>query len=154
MAFIDHVYKLASRKPTMLQRFYDRIPWGANDECWVWPGIKTEDGYGRFGRWRAHCIVWELNSQQPVPKGMQVCHRCDNPSCCNPTHLFLGTHQDNIDDKMRKGRYVPPTGARPDKSAEVHALRAKGLTVEEVAKELGIGTKAVYRDLRNGRLRQ
>jgi hypothetical protein len=84
----------------------------AND-CWVWQRSKLKKGYGKitigskkFGNRKnalAHRISYEI-FVGPIPKGLQVCHDCDNPSCINPDHLFLGTNQDNVDDKQKKGR--------------------------------------------------
>jgi hypothetical protein len=75
-------------------------------DCWVWTGPKNNKGYGHFrmGRdTRAHRVSYVLNVG-PIPDGLFVLHRCDNPSCVRPDHLFLGTHQDNMDDRTRKGR--------------------------------------------------
>ena len=83
--------------------------------CWEWQKSKTVDGYGTIGfggkTVRAHRLVWEL-TVGPIPVGLQVLHSCDNPSCCRPTHLFLGTQVDNIKDMCRKGRNVPPPVVR------------------------------------------
>lgn len=78
--------------------------------CWEYTGGRTGSNYGVvcFGHTKqrgAHVISYELTFG-PVPKGMQVCHRCDNPPCCNPDHLFLGTPQDNKNDEIAKGRHV------------------------------------------------
>lgn len=75
--------------------------------CALWTGCLFRDGYGRIdiGCWprRAHRIAWTI-AHGPIPAGLWVLHRCDTPRCVNPAHLFLGTHQDNIDDMVRKGR--------------------------------------------------
>lgn len=77
-------------------------------ECWIFLGAKTKQGYGRqsvFGKaWLAHRYAYAI-SKGAIPGGMQVLHKCDNPSCVKPWHLFLGTQQDNMDDMVRKGRH-------------------------------------------------
>ena len=74
--------------------------------CWEWRGTKNSKGYGQFrfnGRvHRAHRLAYEIYVG-PLDQ-LHVCHHCDNPSCVNPEHLFLGTHQDNMDDMSRKFR--------------------------------------------------
>ncbi len=75
--------------------------------CWEWIGHKNPAGYGiafHEGKQKlAHRIVWMTEHGQ-IPAGMQVCHRCDNPSCVRPDHLFLGTNMDNARDMAAKGR--------------------------------------------------
>ena len=75
--------------------------------CIEWGLAKDRDGYGVFGRngkqIRAHRASWEIN-RGPIPRGMFVLHRCDNPSCINIEHLFLGDHKENMLDRDRKGR--------------------------------------------------
>ena len=77
------------------------------DECWIFNGAKTPKGYGLIAykgiEIYTHRITYELHIG-PIPEGMLVCHTCDVPSCCNPSHLFLGTSQDNVDNMMDKGR--------------------------------------------------
>lgn len=80
------------------------------DKCWPWVGGSLNEGYGciRLGSSHgrivlAHRAAWAI-ANGPIPDGLFVLHHCDNPPCCNPAHLFLGTHQDNMDDMVAKGR--------------------------------------------------
>lgn len=94
-------------KQTLRDRFAKYVAPGDADACWLWLGTKTEDGYGQMWNGRrsriAHRIAYELEFGE-IPPGLLVCHRCDNPPCCNPAHLFLGTVMDNALDMIAKGR--------------------------------------------------
>lgn len=71
--------------------------------CWIWTGCKVKAGYGTIGKSYMHRYSYELH-QGRIPDGMHVCHQCDMPDCVNPDHLFIGTHRDNHEDKISKGR--------------------------------------------------
>lgn len=97
-----------------IERFWTRVSKSDDfDSCWEWTGTKDKDGYGKLsigGRkvnggkiYTAHRLSWMLN-YGVIPNGLWVLHRCDNPCCCNPKHLFLGTVKDNVDDMRAKGR--------------------------------------------------
>jgi len=94
-------------RPTLGQRFWSKVIIQNPDECWNWKSTKNDQGYGHFTLgsfvWKAHRMCWKLTHGE-IPEGAQVLHRCDNPSCCNPSHLFLGTNAINVADKVLKGR--------------------------------------------------
>lgn len=73
------------------------------DGCWEWQGALTDRGYATYRGLRVNRLVWSYENG-PIPEGIFICHRCDNPRCCRPSHLWPGTHQDNMDDMATKGR--------------------------------------------------
>lgn len=90
-----------------MDKFWLQVDKGDADECWPFRG-EVWRGYGRYWtegrRVRAHRYAFQLTSGIEVPEGLKVLHECDNPICCNPSHLFLGTSRDNTQDMIRKGR--------------------------------------------------
>lgn len=91
--------------PLEAAKFWTRIAGGQDVECWEWQGRKNQKGYGRFGRDMAHRVAYEL-TKGPIPEGLIIRHRCDNPACCNPKHLLVGTHSDNSQDALERGRFA------------------------------------------------
>lgn len=118
--------------------------------CLLWPKHIDKGGYGRIAlrdkdkrtrHFKVHRLTWEVNNG-PVPPDMCVCHRCDNRSCCNPTHLFLGTHAENARDRAEKGR--GRHGERINKPMVTTLIRA-GFSSKEIAKEMKIDLRSVER---------
>lgn len=99
---------------TLRDRFNQKWIPEPNSGCWLWEGSINSDGYGHIGAGdparpafvaKAHRVSYELHCG-PIPAKTLVCHRCDNPSCVNPHHLFLGSHQDNMQDRAAKKRSI------------------------------------------------
>ena len=118
--------------------FEDRLKRTENG-CLEWQGARLPKGYGAFRtkgkRWYVHRYAWTV-AYGDIPAGEQVCHACDNPPCCEPTHLFLGTQHDNLADMSAKGRSLRGT------RSPSHKLRDEDvLTIRQF---LAAGTPAKY----------
>lgn len=98
-----------------LERLWAKVDRRSPEKCWEWKAGKCGNGYGTIwmgtrrqgGKVYAHRLTYELSHGQ-IPEGLFVLHRCDNPSCVNPSHLFVGTAGDNIRDAYSKGRRKGP----------------------------------------------
>lgn len=97
--------------PEVENRFLAKVKAGASlFDCWEWQASFRKDGYGQFKAVSgaspigAHVVAWELWHRRPAPEGLCILHSCDNPKCCNPMHLWAGTHKQNGEDKAKKGR--------------------------------------------------
>lgn len=98
-----------------IKRFIKFIKVNRETGCWEWTGSINKDGYGRF-KSKCYNLIWitlvssrvayELFNGKLIPNKMRACHSCDNPSCVNPNHLWLGTDKDNAEDRDNKGRQV------------------------------------------------
>ena len=126
------------------ERFWSKVEKHGPGQCWPWIAGTNTWGYGNFkvrGKTKtASRIAWELANGQ-IPDGMCVLHTCDNPPCCNPDHLSLGTHQDNIADRDAKGRQM--RGTRMWKSR----LEEQDVLVIRKAKPSGISKWGCTKEL-------
>lgn len=135
--------------------FWNLVDRKKDFECWEWLGSKQGVGYGTYvfcgASLKAHRVSWELN-RGPIPKCMQVCHKCDNPGCVNPNHLFIGSHADNMRDKIEKQRANCLKGenhplAKLNKSKVVHIRREYekgGVTQTELAERYNINFRSIH----------
>jgi len=94
---------------TIKERFYSKFIVNSENGCWEWTDHRLAKGYGILKvndtNKVAHRISYEIHIG-PITEGMIICHHCDNPPCVNPSHLFMGTHKDNVIDKKSKGRDI------------------------------------------------
>lgn len=138
------------------QRFWRFVK--KTDNCWIWTGHKDRAGYGTFGvpkgrMLRAHRYSWKIAHGEIPDSQILVMHKCDNPSCVNPEHLFLGSQKDNSADKVSKNRQAKGSHQGLSKVTEdqVHTIRDRyihgqrgGLnTTRRLSKEFGISLATV-----------
>lgn len=141
-------------------RFWDRVDRRGAEECWEWRGAKQKYGHGLLsvaGRnLKAHRISYEYHVG-PIPDGLCVRHRCDNPPCVNPAHLELGTRADNNRDRDERGRHVKLEGEAHGmhkltdvEVAEIRRLAAEGTMRKfRIAERFGISEGYLYRLIKN-----
>lgn len=116
----------------LLERFCSHLPEELPDDgCWEWQGTKHVSGYGvirsspleGYRKLKAHRLSWEIHNAEPIPPGMVVRHTCDNRSCVNPSHLVIGTPQDNIRDAVERRR-IPHGQGHPHSKLSTSAVLA------------------------------
>lgn len=161
--FAQRVYCSRRCRSSDPEQFWNKTD--RSGDCWLWTKCINSQGYGVFMRGpkgasksiRAHRQAWELING-PIPQGLEVCHSCDNPRCVRPEHLFLGTHQDNMDDMFTKGRAVVQT--HPEKLArgeqqgkakltvdnvrEIRSLHQSGLSTRQIGDRYGVNSGTIH----------
>ena len=144
-------------RPNTEQDFWGKVL--KTDSCWLWQGSLTHRGYGQASyknkNVRAHRLAYQF-AKGEIPAGMLVCHTCDNPQCCNPDHLFIGTSKDNSDDMIKKGRARATRGRqRPLAKLSENSVRririvGNAISQRKIAKAIGV-TQTVIGDVLLGR---
>lgn len=159
----------AGRPDNTPEVLWSKVDRKADDECWEWLGYRNEQGYGRTWikdkGYYAHRVIFDL--QNPGVIGLSaprsrdetgfLLHTCDNPSCCNPKHLFVGTHADNMADKVSKGRSPDFKGTKGPRSKlsehDVEMIRRLlnyNLSSSEIAAVFNV-SKPTIKSIRQGR---
>lgn len=146
-------------KPKPLEElFWSKVRKGSS--CWEWTacishgrGILVHVVNRKQKMWLAHRLAWTL-LRGPIPKGMFVCHHCDNPKCVNPGHLFIGTHQMNVTDSVRKWRHTygeknPQAKLTEKQVKKIRMLRKQGWTYDRLASKFHM-TLSPIRDVCKG----
>lgn len=134
---------MMSYEKTPEEKFWKKVK--KTKDCWLWTGTIVRYGNFKFKNkiYSAHRFSWSLYHKRKIPSGMLICHRCDNPICVNPKHLFIGSSKDNARDMVQKGRSKP----RGYQGGESNPFaKANWEMVEKIRKEYSLG-KTTHRKL-------
>jgi hypothetical protein len=120
-------------------RFWGKVSVGAETDCWEWVGAVGVGGYGKFSlrgmMVSAHRAAWIFANNKDIPKDIQVRHLCDNTICCNPLHLCLGAHADNMRDRYSQPGATKLTG---ETVRRIRALAATGISARRISSKTGV----------------
>lgn len=140
MSILNH--KIKNLNKEQIDNIYNNIE--QKNGCWEYNGTKDKNGYNYYSTMLVHRIIAHLNN---ISIEDEVCHKCDNPSCVNPDHLFAGTHADNMKDKVAKGRQSKGKDVnawcRQFTEKEVNDIRNSSLSCRALAKIHGISYGAI-----------
>ena len=144
---------MAPPKRNIIERFWEKVNIKGFNECWEWMAGRHWDGYGGFwisGKsFKAHRVSWMLQFGK-IPKNKFVLHTCDNKSCVNPKHLWLGTHRDNMDDMVRKNRQAKGKDNKSTKltMVQVREIRNRYIPYKcsgrKLAREYGVAPSRIW----------
>jgi|SRR5579872_7013115 len=148
------------KQRSLAERFWEKVDIRGPNECWPWTGYINTDGYGHYSYSKkddrvfgemAHRMALRFDGRDSGP--LQGCHQCDNPACCNPRHLWVGTAKQNSDDAARKGRLVPgpslPGESHPNRKLtdqivrDIRALHEIGFTQTALAEKFNIDQSSI-----------
>ena len=145
--------RLVRERISVLERFIKHLAKEPHGKCWVWVGASMKRGYGVMmvkpgSPSGAHQVAWEL-AYGPIPRDKFVLHDCDNPRCIRPSHLWLGTAQDNSDDMVKKGRQVVGEKVvghklKVSEVLEIRRLFAKGWRRQALSKKFSVSPGMIF----------
>lgn len=148
------INKKSSYEMSLKERLLSFCVIDEKTKCWNWSGSKNRKGYGALSIKNKHSIAHRESYKVfkgKIPNGMHVCHSCDNPSCINPDHLWLGTNKDNNNDKMEKGRFKPNYGNNNGNSKltkndviEIKQKINQGYDLVEISKQYNVTPENIY----------
>ena len=138
-----------------IQLFFKHVD--KTTDCWLWIGARgglPPRQYGKFNHSgttkSAHRFSWEIHNGS-IPRGMCVCHKCDVPLCVNPDHLFVGSHKDNMQDMLQKGRKNPYRHLTDDdKKVIMKMTKVKNRNITKIAKQFNVSRQTVYNVIMEG----
>lgn len=134
------------------RRFWSKTAISGADDCWLWNGTKLSNGYGQFWDGKKIRLAHRCSfvyTHGKIPDGGLVLHKCDNPRCVNPRHLFVGSHHDNAKDMISKGRSLFGRRAngvklKEDEVREILSLKGQGLYLKQVADRFGVHLSLIH----------
>lgn len=147
------------RAKGLLDRFWSKVDILGPDDCWEWKAFRDRDGYGKFNVYGtmevASRVAFEIHNKERLGDRF-ACHKCDNPSCCNPAHIYAGDPQTNMDDASERDRFNrPPPEAHPstkldwDKVAEIKRRIQAGESNYRIRFSYGVSA-ATIKKIRDG----
>ncbi len=146
----DELKLIARKNRSPIERFLERIVI-ADSGCWEWQGSRDRQGYGHIStaskKMRVHRFSYQ-HYRKPIPDGLCVLHHCDNPPCCNPLHLYVGTPADNVRDKVSRGRHSFGEDCNTAKLTEgqvreIRRAHANGQTMRGLGRAYGVAESTV-----------
>jgi len=137
----------------LLERLWEKVDIRGKNDCWLWTGYTKSHGYGwvkhNGSGYLAHRVAWSSRSGRmpDFSHGEIICHACDTPLCCNPNHLWVGTHADNTRDMMNKGRNKKLWALTDEQVKEVRRRKRLGFKTGTIAREFGVSPTTILKSL-------
>ncbi len=148
-------------RSTLAKRFWEKVVVRGLDDCWEWTAYKNKNGYGTLqidgeSKLATHVLFYLRKGDWP-PKGRTCNHHCDNPSCLNPIHIYLGTQKSNVRDRDFRGRGNQAKGEKNGRAKlteeqvrRIKSLLCTGITRVALCRKFGVSRKSIY-DIENGK---